>query len=203
MEFADLLERKFGSSNRVDRTRAEVRTIRQGRSEIVRAYSTRFEALLGKLPSWDADWAKSHFIWGLPGRVAELVTIASPGDLFSATHKAEQVEFARQFAYSGGAQQQPRGAGWHGRGWGSRGDGHGIPKCSPCPSVFFLYHRVRPSVSVFFLGGEYVCPSYGPLKFLKSAKSGRKSVRPLIKELRNPFLPKNFKKSLNYGRCNI
>ena len=68
---------------------------------------------------------------------------------------------------------------------------------------FFLYHRVRPSISVFFLGGEYVCPSYGPLKFLKSAKLGRKSVRPLIKELRNPFLPKFFKKSLNYGRCNI
>ena len=46
-------------------------------------------------------------------------------------------------------------------------DGHEIPKCSPCPSVFFLYHRVRPSISVFFKGGESVCPLYGPLKFLK------------------------------------
>ena len=60
---------------------------------------------------------------------------------------------------------------------------------------FFLYHRVSPSVSIFFLGGEYICPSYRPLKFLKLAKLGRKSVRPLIKELRNPFLPK-FKKNL-------
>ena len=42
-------------------------------------------------------------------------------------------------------------------------DGHGIPKCSPCPSVFF-YHWIHPFVSVLFLGGEYVCPSYGPLK---------------------------------------
>ena len=71
----------------------------------------------------------------------------------------------------------------------------------PC---VFLYHWVRPSVSVFFGGGgEYVCPSYGPLKFLKSAKLRRKSVRPLIKELRNPFFTKFLKKSLNYGRCNI
>ena len=51
----------------------------------------------------------------------ELVTIASPGDLFSAIRKAEQVELARQFAYSGGAQQQPRGFGWRGRGRGSHG----------------------------------------------------------------------------------
>ena len=83
-------------------------------------------------------------------------------------------------------------------------DGHGIPKCSPCPSVFFYTTgSIRPSVSMFFLGGEYVCPSYGPLKFLKSAKSGRKSVHPFIKKLRNPYLPKNVKKSLNYKWCNI
>ena len=69
--------------------------------------------------------------------------------------------------------------------------------------VFFVYHRVRPSVSMFFLGGEYVCPLYGQLKLLKSAKSGRKSVRPFIKKLQNPYLPKNVKKSLNYRRCNI
>ena len=121
VEFADLLGRRFGSSTRVDRARAELRNIRQGQSESVRAYSTRFEALLGKLPSWDADWAKTQFIWGLHGRVAELVTIASPVDLFSAIRKAEQVEMARSLAYMGGAQQQPRGSGWRGRGRGSRG----------------------------------------------------------------------------------
>ena len=61
---------------------------------------------------------------------------------------------------------------------------------------------VRP-FPCFFLGGEYVCPSYGPLKFLKSAKSGRKSVRPFVNKLRNPFLPKNVKKCLKYKRCDI
>ena len=121
VEFANLLGRRFGSSTRIDRARAELRNIRQGQSESVRAYSTRFEALLGKLPSWDADWVKTQFIWGLHGRVAELVTIASPADLFSAIRKAEQVELARSFAYSGGAQQQPRGSGWRGRGRGARG----------------------------------------------------------------------------------
>ena len=122
VEFADLLGQRFGSSTRVDRARAELRNIRQGQSETVRAYSTRFEALLGKLPSWEQDWAKSQFIWGLHGRVAELVTISSPADLHAAIRKAEQVEMARSFAYMGGAHQQPRGgAGWRGRGRGSRG----------------------------------------------------------------------------------
>ena len=87
MEFADLLGQRFGSSTRVDRARAELRTIRQGQSEMVRAYSTRFEALLGKLPSWDQDWAKSQFIWGLHGRVAELVWHAvGPRVLYAPTH---------------------------------------------------------------------------------------------------------------------
>ena len=76
-----LLEKRFGSSTRVDRARATLRDIRQGQSEIVRAYSTRFEALLGKLPSFDQDWAKTQFIWGLHSCVAELVTIARPADL--------------------------------------------------------------------------------------------------------------------------
>ena len=62
VEFADLPGQRFGSSNRVNRARAELRNIRQGQSETVRAYSTRFEALLGKLPSWDQDWAKTQFI---------------------------------------------------------------------------------------------------------------------------------------------
>ena len=70
----------------------------------------------------------------------------------------------------------------------------------PC---FFIPPGPSVRFRVFFLGGEYVCPSYGPLKFLKSAKLRRKSVRPLIKEVRNPFLPNFFKKSLNYGRCNM
>ena len=64
-EFAVLLEKRFGSSTRVDRAKAALCDIRQGQIEIVRSYSTRFEALLGKLPSFDQDWAKTQFIWGL------------------------------------------------------------------------------------------------------------------------------------------
>ena len=121
VEFSDLLECKFGSASSVDRARVELRNIQQGQSETVRIYSTRFEALLGKLPSFDMDWAKSQFIWGLHKRVAELVTIAAPSDLHSAIRKAKQVELARQFAYSGGAQQQPRSTEWRGRGRAARG----------------------------------------------------------------------------------
>ena len=61
---------------------------------------------------------------------------------------------------------------------------------------------VRPS-PCFFLGDEYVCPSYGPLIFLKLAKPGRKSVRLFVNKLQNPFLPKNVKKCLKYKRCDI
>ena len=146
VEFADLLGRRFGSSTRVDRARAELRNIRQGQSESVRAYSTRFEALLGKLPSWDADWAKTQFIWGLHGRVAELVTIASPADLFSAIRKAEQVEMARSFAYMGGAQQQPRGSGWRGRGRGSRGR-FATVQAEPQPQAYAQQEGVGPQLN--------------------------------------------------------
>ena len=60
-------------------------------------------------------------------------------------------------------------------------------------SVRAFFIPPGPSVRFrIFLNNEYVCPSYGPLKFLKSAKSGRKSVRPFIKKPRNPYLPKKF-----------
>ena len=76
-EFTVLLCKRFGSSTRVDRARAELRNICQGQSETVRSYSTRFESLLGKLPTHDREWAKVQFIWGLHQRIAELVTIAA------------------------------------------------------------------------------------------------------------------------------
>ena len=120
-EFTMLLAKRFGSSTRVDRARAELRDIRQGQNEAVRAYSTRFEALLGKLPSFDRDWAKTQFIWGLHTRVAELVVIAGPSDLHAAIRKAEEIEMARNVAYGGqsgqrGMQQRGRGRFSFGRG---------------------------------------------------------------------------------------
>ena len=117
-----LLCKRFGSSTRVDRARAELRNIRQGQSESVRSFSTRFEALLGKLPSFDREWAKVHFIWGLHQCIAELVTIASPADLHATINHAEKVEMARSFAASG--QQGPKqGTPNRGRGGFYRGRG--------------------------------------------------------------------------------
>ena len=37
----------------------------------------------------------------------------------------------------------------------------------------------------------------------KIGKIGAKSVRPFVKKLRNPCLPKNVKKCLKYRRCDI
>ena len=65
----------------MDRARAALDDIWKGQTEIVGAHSTRFEALLGKLPSFDQDWAKTQFIWGLHSRVAELVMITRSADL--------------------------------------------------------------------------------------------------------------------------
>ena len=121
-EFAVLLEKRFGSSTRVDRARAALRDIRQGQTENVRAYSTRFKALLGKLPSFDQDWAKTQFIWGLHSCVAELVTIAGPADLHLAIRKAEEIEMARTLA-SGGQTGQKMQNQNRGRGRVQRGRG--------------------------------------------------------------------------------
>ena len=107
LELAVLLEKRFGSSTRVDRARADLRNIRQGQSETVRSYSTRFEALLGKLPTFDKEWAKTQFIWGLHQRIAELVTIAGPSDLHAAINHAEKVEMAQNLAGSGQGGQRP------------------------------------------------------------------------------------------------
>ena len=78
----------------MDRARAALRNIKQSTNENVCAYSTRFESLLSKLPSFDAEWAKSQYIWGLNQRVAELVVIAEPADLHAAILKAEKIEMA-------------------------------------------------------------------------------------------------------------
>ena len=73
-----------------------------------------------------------------------------------------------------------------------------------CFRPFFLNAAGSVCPFSYFLGaGESVCPSYGLLKFLKLAKSGQKSVRPFVKKLQNPFLPKNVKKCLKYRRCDI
>ena len=105
-EFVVLLEKRFGSSTRVDCARAALRDIEQGQAETVRAYLTRFEALLGKLPTFNQDWAKTQFIWGSHIRVAELVTISRPTDLHLAIRKAEEIEMARTLASRGQTGQK-------------------------------------------------------------------------------------------------
>ena len=68
----------------MDRARAALRNVRQSRNENVRAYSNRFESLLSRLPTFDAEWAKSQYVWGLNQKIAELVVIAEPADLQAA-----------------------------------------------------------------------------------------------------------------------
>ena len=115
-----LLEKRFGSETRVQRARAELRNIKQGTSEGVRAYSSRFEALIAKLPTCDEEWAKHQYIWGLHPRVAELVTIAQVQDLPSAIKQAEQIEMARQFSQQGNPNPSRQNF-YRGRGHRNRG----------------------------------------------------------------------------------
>ena len=122
LEMSVLLQKRFGSTTRVDRARAALRNIKQGQSETVRSFSTRFEALLAKLPTFDKDWAKSQYIWGLHQRVAELVVIAEPGDLHAAIHQAEKIEMARG-TVTGTTPSQSFGSWNRGRGRNTRGRG--------------------------------------------------------------------------------
>ena len=123
-EMTTLLQRRFGSTTRVDRARAELRNIKQGQSEGVRSYSTRFEGLLAKLPTFDQEWAKSQFVWGLHQRVAELVVISNPRSLREAINQAETIEMARSQVAAGHAPQGQKTSTWsRGRGSFSRGRG--------------------------------------------------------------------------------
>ena len=107
-ELAALLERRFGSTNRVIRARAALRNIQQDHSEGVRRYATRFEEYLGKLPHYDEEWAKSQFLGGLHGGIASMVYMTGPTTLTSAIESAERVEMARNAAKLGDAQQQSK-----------------------------------------------------------------------------------------------
>ena len=113
VEMSVLLQKRFGSTTRVDRARAALRNIKQGQNEATRAYSTRFEALLSKLPTFDKEWAKTQYIWGLHPRTAELVVIAEPRDLHSAIHQAEKIEMARSAVSSGQTSQGQRAESWN------------------------------------------------------------------------------------------
>ena len=73
----------------------------------MRSYSTRFEVLLGKLPTFDKEWAKTQFIWELHQRIAELVIITGPSDLHATRNNAEKVEMGRNLAASGQGGQRP------------------------------------------------------------------------------------------------
>ena len=111
LEMSVLLQKRFGSTTRVDRARAALRNIKQGQTESVRSFSTRFEALLAKLPTFDKDWAKTQYIWGLHQGVAELVVIADLGDLHAAIHQAEKIEMARDSV--SGANQGQKSSAWN------------------------------------------------------------------------------------------
>ena len=77
---------------------------------------------MAKLPTFDKEWAKTQYIWGLHQKVAELVVIADPGDLHAAIHQAEKIEMARG-TVSGNMQSQQSGSWTRGRGRFSRGRG--------------------------------------------------------------------------------
>ena len=90
-----------------------MRNIKQGQNESTQSYSTRFEALLSKLPTFDKDWAKTQYIWGLHQRVAELVVIAEPRDLHAAIHQAERIKMARTAMSAGTSSQGQKAESWN------------------------------------------------------------------------------------------
>ena len=121
-EMAVLLQRRFGSANRVERARAALHKINQQSDETVRSYAMRFESLLAKLPSIDGEWAKTQFTWGLHARIAKLVFMSESIDLHQAIQQAEKLEMAqgsrssqRHPLYENGIRRRRRGQNTRGR----------------------------------------------------------------------------------------
>ena len=113
LEMSVLLQKRFESTTRVDQARAALRNIKQRQNESTQSYSTRFEALLSKLPTFDKDWAKTQYIWGLHQRVAELVVIAESGDLHAPIHQAERIEMVCTAMSAGTSTQGQKADSWN------------------------------------------------------------------------------------------
>ena len=138
------LEQRFGSRMREQTARAQLRTIFQKSGETVRAYGARFLVLLGRLPSYDDEWARDTFASGLPTHISELLLLSQTHTLEDMIAQAERIELTHKYAQqsrvaSGGRgggsrgqtgsdqQQTPLFRGGRGgrRGWGRRGGGRG------------------------------------------------------------------------------
>ena len=188
-----LLQKRFGSTTRVDRARAALRNIKQGQNEATQSYSTRFEALLAKLPTFDKEWAKTQYIWGLHPRTAELVVIAEPKDLHAAIHQAEKIEMARGAVSAGQTSQGQRTESWN---RGRRGFMRGRGKMNAVqPSANFVMNQYGNTVqgqqmttpqntSMQSTGGRwnaqcYNCNGYGHYAWEcpSASKSGQRGGR--------------------------
>ena len=119
---AAVLQRRFGSANRVDRARAALHRIKQQQNETVRSYALRFESLLAKLPNVDGEWAKTQFTWGLHARIAKLVIMSEATDLHQAILQAEKLEMTQgnkfgqpQTLHENGIKRRKRGQNTRGR----------------------------------------------------------------------------------------
>ena len=138
LEMSTLLKQRFGSVLVEKRARAELRDIKMRKTENVRMYASRFEALLSKLASFDADWALDQFTVGLPNESAKLLTLARVKTLAEAIEQAEHIELCQRTTSgtvtvtANPSNAVPRGRGrrggwsnWRGRGQAQRGRNRG------------------------------------------------------------------------------
>lgn len=84
-------------------------------------YVARFEALLHKVPRYEAEWALQKFIASLPRQIKNLTLISVVDTLSAAIKKVETIELANRVAERRGSLQTNRGGQVRGKRRGSDG----------------------------------------------------------------------------------
>ena len=116
LEYA--LIKRFGNSSKEQTAMASLLHIKQHDNESVHAYALRFEQALDQVSSFDEQWIKNIFIWGLQSNIATQVALARTRSLDATIQTALQVDQALKFSRKPTSTAAGRGGN---RGRGSRG----------------------------------------------------------------------------------
>ena len=112
------LIKRFDNSSKEQTALASLLHIKQHDSESVHAYALRFEQALDQISSFNEQWVKNIFIWGLHANIAAQVALARTRSLDATIQIALQVDQALKFSKKPASVSTGRGGN---RGRNSRG----------------------------------------------------------------------------------
>ena len=68
-------------------------SIKQGKRKM-RDYTVELQTLMDRLPSYDENWMRNIFIWGLQPHIARSVSAAQPETVLREINVAESIDYA-------------------------------------------------------------------------------------------------------------